>query len=321
MMSSPKVIQFFPTLRCNRRCGFCFSKGMSHMPDTPLASLEKLVKDLAGNGVREIDILGGEPTLYFGIERLIKAAAENAVHVFLSSNGSDPAALDRLGDRFGSALTVGISLNKEEIPPALGEFILRSKPLLKSVCRRGTSLPRSVERYLDAGMRFFLLFMDAISDNDLKECMPFYEYRELLDRLRQDHPQAAGVYCSGFILSDNEPVSAMRCPAGSTKLSVLPDGSVYPCYLLFRHEEFRLGNIFEDAFRSIAENPVLDFFRTFRGNSCTRRECAFFQECRGGCPAVSLSITGRLDGPDPRCSRQSGIDRGCGNQSALSRVI
>jgi radical SAM protein with 4Fe4S-binding SPASM domain len=309
MISSPRSIQFFPTLRCNRRCGFCFNKGISHMPDTPLAGLEKLVKNLAGNGIREIDILGGEPTLYPGLGRLIGAAAENAVHIFLSSNGSDPAALDRLTDQFGDALTVGISLNDEEIPSALEEFILRRRPLLKSVCRRGVSIPRRVERYLDAGIRFFLLFMDAISDDDIRECMPFYEYMKLLDRLRQDHPQAGGVYCSGFISSENEPVSAMRCPAGSTKLSVLPDGSVYPCYLLFRREEFRLGNIFEDALCSVWENRALDFFRKFKGNSCTRRECAFFPKCRGGCPAVSLSITGRLDAPDPRCSRQFKRDR------------
>lgn len=303
-MTGPGFIQFFPTLRCNRRCGFCFNKGISSMPDTPLTALEKLLRNLARNGIREIDILGGEPLLYPGIGRLIGAAAENAVHVFLSSNGSDPAALDRLTDRFGGALTAGISLNDEEIPSALDEFILRRRPLLKSVCRRGMPDAHRLVRYLDSGLQFFLLFMDVLSDDDLKECLAFYEYREILDRLRRQYPQAGGVYCSGFIPHEDEPVSAMRCPAGSTKLSVLPDGSVYPCYLLFRRKEFRLGNIFEDAFCSTWENPVLDFFRKFEGNNCPRRECAFFRTCRGGCPAVSLSIAGSIGAPDPRCSRQ-----------------
>lgn len=273
------------------------------MPDTPLPALEKLVKDLAGNGIGEIDILGGEPTLYPGLARLIGAAAANAAHVFLSSNGSDPAALDRLIGRFSGALTVGISLNgEEEPPPGLDEFILRRRPLLKSVCRRGKALSRHMERYLDSGLQFFLLFMDALSPGDLKECMAFNEYMGVLDCLRRDHPRAEGVYCSGFIPREDEPVSAMRCPAGNTKLSVLPDGSVYPCYLLFGRQEFRLGNIFEDAFCSIWEKPALDFFREFRGNNCPRSGCAFFSKCRGGCPAVSLSVTGRLDAPDPRCS-------------------
>lgn len=274
------------------------------MPDTPLSALEKLVNNLAGNGIREIDILGGEPTLYHGLGRLIGAAAESAVHVFLSSNGSDPAIIDRLSDRFGGTLTVGISLNDREPPSALDEFIFRRRPLLKSVCRRAMPLPHRVERYLDSGLKFFLLFMDALSDDDLKDCPAYYEYREILDRLQRDYPQAEGVYCSGFVPCKDEPVPAMRCPAGSTKLSVLPDGSVYPCYLLFRRGEFRLGNIFEDAFCSIWENPTLDFFRNFGGNKCPRRECAFFRKCRGGCPAVSLSVTGSLDAPDPRCLRR-----------------
>jgi len=264
------------------------------------------LKNLAENGISEIDILGGEPALYPSLWRLIGVAAENGLHVFLSSNGSDPLALDRLTDRFGGALTVGISLNDEETHPALDGFILRRRPLLKLVCRRGITLSHRVERYLDSGLKFFLLFMDAVSDDDLKECLAFYEYMEILDRVQRDYPQVGGVYCSGFIPWEDGPVSAMRCPAGSRKLSVLPDGSVYPCYLLFRHGEFRLGNIFEDALRSIWENRALDFFRKFEGNNCPRRECAFFRKCRGGCPAVSLSVTGHLDAPDPRCSRQVG---------------
>ncbi len=302
MTTGPRFIQFFPTMRCNRRCGFCFNRGISRMRDTSLPALEKMVRDLAGSGIGEIDILGGEPTLYPGLERLAGAAAENAVHVFLSSNGSDPAALGRLMDRFGSALTLGISLNDGEIRPSLHEFIRRRRPLLKSVCRRGAALPQHVERYLDSGLHFRLLFMDALSSGDLKDCMAFNEYMRALDRLRRDHPQAGGVFCSGFIPHGDEPVSAMRCPAGSMKLSVLPDGSVYPCYLLFAREEFRLGNIFEDAICSMLEKPALDFFREFRGNNCRRRECAFLPKCRGGCPAVSLLVTGRLDAPDPRCS-------------------
>lgn len=274
------------------------------MPDTPLPALEKLVKNLAGNGISEIDILGGEPALYPGLGRLIGTAAGNAIHVFLSSNGSDPGALDRLIDRFAASLTVGISLNDEKTPSALDEFILRRRPLLKAVCRRSVPLPHSVEHYLDSGLQFFLLFMDALSGDDLKECLAFYEYMEILDRLKGDYPLAGGVYCSGFIPYEDEPVSATRCPAGSAKLSVLPDGSVYPCYLLFGLREFRLGNIFEDAFCSIWENPALDFFRNFEGNNCPRRECAFFRKCRGGCPAVSLSVTARIDAPDPRCSQQ-----------------
>jgi radical SAM protein with 4Fe4S-binding SPASM domain len=82
---------------------------------------------------------------------------------------------------------------------------------------------------------------------------------------------------------------------------VLPDGSVFPCYLLFARPEYRLGNLLTDPFARVWHHPRLEFFRTFRGNACTRWECAHHASCHGGCPAVSLLITGDIAAPDPRC--------------------
>ena len=99
-----------------------------------------------------------------------------------------------------------------------------------------------------------------------------------------------------------EPDSAKaRCPAGAMKLSIMPDGSAYPCYLLFGRPEFRLGNILTDGLNPLLENPILAFFRTFEGNKCLNSECGLHSSCRGGCPAVSLLVSGHIDTPDPRC--------------------
>jgi len=89
--------------------------------------------------------------------------------------------------------------------------------------------------------------------------------------------------------------------AGPVRIVVLPDGSVYPCYLLFSRPEFRLGNLLADAFAAIWDSPRLEFFRSFRGNACPREACEHHAACRGGCPAVSLLVAGDLTLPDPRC--------------------
>jgi radical SAM protein with 4Fe4S-binding SPASM domain len=78
----------------------------------------------------------------------------------------------------------------------------------------------------------------------------------------------------------------VRCPAGTTKLTVMPDGTVYPCYLLARHDEFMLGNMFYDDFEKIWKNPILDFFRNFEKNNCINTNCELFSSCHGGCPLL-----------------------------------
>jgi MoaA/NifB/PqqE/SkfB family radical SAM enzyme len=46
-----------------------------------------MLKTMAKAGIFELDILGGEPTLYPHLEQLVEAALKNKIKVFLSSNG------------------------------------------------------------------------------------------------------------------------------------------------------------------------------------------------------------------------------------------
>ena len=148
--------------------------------------------------------------------------------------------------------------------------------------------------------------MDTVSAGDLEKSLPFYEFYKKLYDIKKSHKNVEGVFCSCFVpdTSAYPVLEYVRCPAGTTKLSVLPDGSVYPCYLFFRHKEFRLGNIFEDDLSVILENQALNFFRDFKGNACPNTECEIFNKCHGGCPAISLLINGDIKAPDPRCIRK-----------------
>jgi radical SAM protein with 4Fe4S-binding SPASM domain len=117
---------------------------------------------------------------------------------------------------------------------------------------------------------------------------------------------AGVVFCSGFIpdLDQYPQLRTTRCPGGTTKLAIFPDGSVYPCNLLFGRGEYRLGNILADPFDSIWHHPALMFFRTFSGNACPRTACELHNKCHGGCPAHSQAHGGKLSEPDPRCVTQ-----------------
>jgi len=304
--AAPVFVQFYPTLRCNRACAFCFNRSLGPLPDVAPADFGRLLDRLAAAGVWTLDLLGGEPTLHTDLEDLVAALAARGMRTTISTNGyGDLGLLESLEDRFGrETLRIGVSVNDDLPPPGLADYIAQRMPLLKSVCTRDVRLPSLAAGHLARpSAEYFLIFRDPLSPDDLPECLSYPAYAARLAALRREHPHAAGVACDGFVPRDGAEgvLREVRCPAGTSKLSVLPDGSTFPCYLFFSRPEFRLGNLLTDPFERIWEHPRLDFFRTFAGNACPRGECAHHAGCHGGCPAVSLLVAGDLSAPDPRC--------------------
>lgn len=298
-------IQFFPTFRCNESCTFCFNRGISPVPDAGLSDFGKFADILAGEGIKEIDILGGEPTLHPDLISLIGMACKKGLRVSMSTNGSNVQSLIALSEKFGrELLSIGVSLNEQPVDESLSSYIHEYRPLLKSVCTGKRFVPESAASFIDVpDISYYAIFMDTLHSSDLGHCLSFPQYYLKLQDLMSRQKNVEGVYCSGFLpdIERYPSVEGVRCPAGTTKISVMPDGSAYPCYLLFRRPEFRLGNILVDDLAKIMNNPVLAYFRNYKKKSCPNSECELFSRCRGGCPAVSLMVCGDLNAPDPRC--------------------
>jgi radical SAM protein with 4Fe4S-binding SPASM domain len=301
-MNGPPYIQFYPTLRCNLRCHFCFNKDL-HATD-----FRKIIAILKKAGVTCIDILGGEPTLHPGLMSLLDIIRRQQMTCNLSSNGTNINILYGLSARYEKKfLRVGISLNDSALSVDLHSYIVRHRPALKSILTKTATIPQSCERYSGlAGIDYFILYMDVVNGKDLENSLPFASFSRELGRLKKIYRGLEGVFCAGFIpaKTDDYPLKSVRCPAGTAKLSILPDGSVYPCYLFFRFPEFALGNILRDDFQKMWQSPILDFFRSFTKNHCPDTGCTLFSACHGGCPAMSYIFYHDLDAPDPRCKRK-----------------
>jgi radical SAM protein with 4Fe4S-binding SPASM domain len=176
--------------------------------------------------------------------------------------------------------------------------------MLKSVFMRESIIPKRYKQYIElSGIEYFLLYMDAVDKKGLVNSVPFYEFYLRLVQLRAIYKRLDGVFCSGFIPNkeNDHLLKSVRCPAGTTKVSILPDGAVYPCYLFSRYKAFELGNILKQSLKEILQNPILNYFRVFYKNSCPQRACTLFPSCHGGCPAISYIFYKDLDAPDPRC--------------------
>ncbi len=300
MRAAPDYIQFYPTLRCNRSCDFCFNRSLPAMQDMSFEAFSVMLDRLKALAVKTIDIIGGEPTMYPEIIRIVQEAARQGFRLNVSSNGTDTAVLKELWG-MGPDITLGISVNDRETLNQLGGFIRQYQPVVKTVYTRriDNTLLRDILA-LKPG-KFYLIYRDAMEKTELADSVLFTHYTKAVARDPQSS-QIGMVYCSGFIPDASYPeLSNVRCPAGTTKLGIMPDGSVYPCNLFFGRAGFLLGNILTDPFETIWNHRVLAFFRTYTENNCPQSSCEHHKQCHGGCPAHAFTLSGDLSAPDPRC--------------------
>ena len=301
MTSGPDYIQFYPTLRCNRSCGFCFNRTMPPVPDMALADFKHLLAILKPLQVKTIDIMGGEPTLHDDITSLVRHTVQQGYRVNVSSNGTDTDVLGELCG-MGRNVTAGISINDRETLERLSAFIERHRPVVKTVFPAQADHAFIEDILALKPKRFYLIYRDIMEQRDMTEAAPFPLYVNTIKQ-KYDLSAVGMVYCSGFIPDENSPgPGKVRCPAGTTKLGIMPDGAVYPCNLFFGRPEFLLGNILTDKFESIWNHQSLAFFRTFTTNACSQVSCEFHGSCHGGCPAQALMLSGDPAASDPRCA-------------------
>ncbi|MDI6738613.1 MAG: radical SAM protein [Nanoarchaeota archaeon] len=89
-------------------------------------------------------------------------------------------------------------------------------------------------------------------------------------------------------------ILAGGCSIGMSGISVLSDGTVYPC----RRLPIPLGNIREGFANIFINNELLNKFRDIKNYEC--KECDKVTICRG-CRAVAYASTGNPFAKDPQC--------------------
>jgi radical SAM protein with 4Fe4S-binding SPASM domain len=280
------------------------------------ALADMLIKE----GIREIDILGGEPMLLPWMKDFAEYVTGLDITLNISTNGSLPDAVSQYNEINTSFINIGFSVHgfsqthnklsmSENFSKALTcikEMIGKGKsPVVKStLTQENKNEIYDLVLYLrDIGVkRYYLLHEDIIGREQYSDSFSFPEFYEFYSELKQklkgiidiDFVAASGFYKYG--LQKN-----IRCSAGTSKIAILPDGSAFPCNLFFGFDSFHLGNIYRDGIETILKNPILDRFKEYNGNRCKRIACRHHPSCSGGCPAHIFFAYGSLDAADPRC--------------------
>jgi radical SAM protein with 4Fe4S-binding SPASM domain len=318
----PRYIQLYPTDRCNQDCTFCFNNPAKRSGDMSRENALHLLGMLVRHGVPTLDIMGGEPFLLPWMPGYLHKAVRRGITVNISTNGSLPEVMETCRGIPPQMLNIGVSLegstadrhnrltcsrNFEKAIMSIGALVsLGLNPIVKTVVsgQNRDDIQSLIDLLKRLGVsRYYLIHMDLFSrkPDDRAHAMSFLEFMRFFGRMRARNPEIAVHRVHASCFEKASLPAHVRCAGGVKKLSVMPDGSVYPCNLFQDVPEYCVGNIFTDDFHEIWSNSRLDFFRYAGRNSCRMTGCENFASCTGGCPAHGYFHGKDMSGQDIRC--------------------
>ncbi|MEJ2693009.1 MAG: radical SAM protein [Candidatus Thiodiazotropha sp.] len=335
--ANPKhlLLQWHITDKCNLRCQHCYQddyreQGVNFAQliaildqyEMLLASLGKKGKRLSGH----INITGGEPFVREDFLHLLKEIRARRIPFAILTNG---LLIDRATARFLKGLAprfIQVSLegsqarhdairgqgNYEQVLNCLrilrGAGIrtlvsftahrqnFRDFPHVAEVCQRyGVSRLWS-DRLIPAGAANGSDSM-ALSPEETRE---FFTIMSSQAEKRKQWREKGGIMMHRalqFLLGGGNPY---RCNAGHELITVMPDGTVFPC----RRLPISAGNIFETSLCRIYRESTIFYKLRDPASACVGCEtCEFSDSCRGGLRCLAYAGTGDPFRADPGCWR------------------
>ncbi len=306
------------TARCNLACPMCYFEtgpdpGSFRHDDCSLDDLLLIADALGHVKVGTLVISGGEPLLCRDFREILSYVSRRFARVTVLTNGtlmtyedaecisdamatvqiSIESANPRVHDSirgpgsFDKAIA-GISMLRE----AGAEKI----EIVQTLTRRGVREARGVIELARAlGVDYhFSLFLPVGRGSCHKGDMeiPAGELLRLFTEVCEKSPSP------GEFLPPVELMVKQRCGAGSSIMSIGPDGKVYPCPLMHT-DDMVLGKLPIDPVWEIARRGTQRMPDVKSLSQCFSCNVALF--CGGGCRARALAHTGDVFSQDPYC--------------------
>lgn len=320
-LNSPVNVTWEVTQQCNLRCSHCLSASGQPAPDElSTAEVLELVEQFARAKVFQINFGGGEPFIRKDFMQIIDACHERGIMTCISTNGT--LFNEDLVSRLARSSLIAIQVSLDGATEAVCDRIRGKgtyKVALKAVkLLAATRIPTSINTVLTAENAGEMDALDGLARSlgvslRVSRFRPSGRGAENWQQLRPGEEQllnfAKWLEKSGdvrtgdsfFSLSSQQRQGLGLNLCGAAKLTccVGPNGNVYPCAFLQRHE-FLAGSVRSRSFQEIwDENQIFSSLRNLRIHSC--EECNRFDQCHGGCPAVAYHLKNDIGGGDPEC--------------------
>ncbi len=236
---TPSVCNYYATLRCNDQCEFSTLWQLENPPEERPYDLDQLKKE----GVKQLNITGGEPLLRDDLPEILKAAKELGLAVELTTNGilyaekskSMAGLLDRLyfsldypiaseHDRSRGTDCFHLAVSAIEHAKALGE-----KPIINFTLTRDSVrfLPEMIE--LAEKLKVFVYLNPVYDFYGTQGFEPAtVEHIKYYARRKNALVNLAAL---AFVKAGGNKSLYPRCRAKDTTVTVMPDGSrVSTCF-------------------------------------------------------------------------------------------
>lgn len=320
-LRAPVNVTWEITLQCNLRCVHCLSDaGRASVHELSHEECLRLIDQLTGLKVFQVNIGGGEPFMRPGFLDLLQYSHEKGLVTCVSTNGTlvDRSVAGRLAGLDMLYLQVSLDGSSEEVNDAIrgpGTF----KQILHALdCLAGEGVRFSINSVLT---RTNFSQLESLRDMAgeygaelrVSRFRPSGRGKRSKDSLgpTADQLEAFAEWLNGHDLvrtgdsffcltSDNRREKGLdMCGAAKMTCCISPEGNVYPCAFL-QEAPFYAGTIREKAFKDIWDKAhVFHLFRNLDVTSCM--ECPRFESCRGGCPAMAYHTYEDITMPDPEC--------------------
>lgn len=313
------------TLQCNMKCMHCGSSaGKSRKDELTTNEWINLCNELHELGCKEVTLIGGEPFLRKNWYEIAYNIKDNGMKLSIVSNGYS------IDDKVIAKLTklkphvVGISIDgassktHDSIRGVKGSFekCKHSLIMLKEAGIPTTvvttvhkmnlkELPELRDFLLNKGIAWQIQIADATGRFPKKlhvSKKDFYSIALFIASTRSKYSNkelaVSGAHCIGY--HSNVLPSVMMspiwsgCQAGITVLGIQSNGGIKGCLSL--PDAFIEGNVKEASLSHIWNDyNAFSYNRQFKKEDLNGecKECKYGKTCKGGCLAVSTSVTGK----------------------------
>lgn len=294
---------------CQLNCTHCFYSAGVRRPDelSPEQWL-KVLSSLKDIGIKEVDVLGGEPTILPHFYKIMEevndfkrsAVQTNAVtmekemfkyikNALVSLESPYPEENDKVRGAFTHERAIKniIKMRKAGVNVTIRATLYRNTDVKEFM---------KLAKGLDAGLaftRFYPLGRGA----GLKELEPTKEklketYKLLLLNKNAFKGKQLVINDPQFFIADAELFTKYKnlfekqgrvCPFGLHNMTVDQNGDVYPCVFQLR-KDFRIGNMLKDTYEDILHNMHAVTKKIMDAPLIEQcKNCKYVKYCGGGC--------------------------------------
>lgn len=326
-------MQWHVTERCNLRCAHCYQDGYRDHGGMAgwMPILEQFRDFLASASPRikgHITVTGGEPFTHPEFPALLEtlAAHRGEFSFAILCNGTliDTDMARRLAAWAPGFVQVSIegvaathdalrgAGNHAQVVAAIERLVaVGIRTMIAFTAHRDNFREFAEVARLGRRLKVARVWADRLipqGQGEALHCLSPDETQEFIECMRQARLQAESGVASRFgqvteialhrALQFLGGGPAYRCSAGDTLITVMPDGTLYPC----RRLPIDAGNLHRTPLAGLYDAPL---FRRLRDPAIVADgcgECVYEKLCRGGLRCLSYAVNNSLTAADPGCT-------------------